>query len=54
MSYSSFKTITQLRSLEYDASDETMHTRMRVPKMVKNGHNSVLHISAGAQEDSYS
>jgi hypothetical protein len=28
--------------------------RMRVPKMVKNGHNSVLHISASAQEDSYS
>jgi hypothetical protein len=25
---------------------------MRVPKMVKNGHNSVLHISASAQEDS--
>jgi hypothetical protein len=28
--------------------------RMRVPKMVKNGHNSVLHISASAQEDSCS
>jgi hypothetical protein len=27
---------------------------MRVPKMVKNGHNSVLHISSGAQEDSCS
>jgi len=27
---------------------------MRVPKMVKNGHNSVLHISASAQEDSCS
>jgi hypothetical protein len=27
---------------------------MRVPEMVKNGHNSVLHISASAQEDSYS
>jgi hypothetical protein len=26
---------------------------MRVPKLVKNGHNSVLHISASAQEDSY-
>ena len=23
---------------------------MRVPKMVKNGHNSVLHISASAQD----
>jgi hypothetical protein len=28
--------------------------RMRVPKMVKNGHNSVLHIPASAQEDSCS
>jgi hypothetical protein len=28
--------------------------RMRVPKMVKNGFNSVLHASASAQEDSYS
>jgi hypothetical protein len=28
--------------------------RMCVPKMVKNGHNSVLHFSASAQEDSYS
>jgi hypothetical protein len=27
---------------------------MRVPKMVKNGHNSVLHIFASAQEDSCS
>jgi hypothetical protein len=25
-----------------------------VPEMVKNGHDSVLHVSAGAQEDSYS
>jgi hypothetical protein len=29
-------------------------TRMGVPKMVKNGHNSVLHVSANAPEDSYS
>jgi hypothetical protein len=27
--------------------------RMRVPKMVKNDHNSVLHISASATEYSY-
>lgn len=28
--------------------------RMRVPKMAKNGHNSFLHVSASAQEDSCS
>jgi hypothetical protein len=28
--------------------------RMRVPKMVKNGFDSVLHVSASAQEDSCS
>jgi hypothetical protein len=27
--------------------------RMRVPKMVKNGHNSILHVSAAFEENKY-